>query len=276
MPYHLFRMSLLARRRPPLLDVMMPPAPRTTRQEHLSAAFSGRVDFAHRGIQFAFVPVTKVGEVIAGRLGRPAKEFRTSGPDTAFEPIEEAGHIATNIFIDTAGDPDGQKIAVQINPKVGAPGALMDALIQRVNDRTVDAEWQIEVRSIIDETSFWATVEQNAAIITYIQFKLVAPNVLGLKDNVTREMRQVRDENNGAQVTVAIENKDGIRLATASIRNAVHYVSEGGGDVVLKAKRKKLFDSKRKQRNIFPPEDATVSKGSETVLRRVMMALFGR
>ena len=276
MPYQMFRLSLMSRRRLPLLEPLYEQSAAPTRTQYLKEAFSRRVDFVYRKSTYSYVHVTDIDSVVSGRMGRQTKERRTTGPDTAFEITEEISHIATNVFVDTDGDPTGQKMAVQLNARVGTPGALLEKLMQAINDANPDGAWSIEVHPMTDEKSFWNVVAEHKQIITCVQFKLVAPNVLGFFDSVSNELREIRDENNGANVGISIENKDGIILDTQSIKNAVRYVSEGGGDAILRARKKILFDSRRNQRSISPPEDAVVSLGIHGVLVSIKKALFGK
>jgi hypothetical protein len=275
-PYQLFRLSLLARRKPPLLEGMQGVAPAVSRQDYLAAAFGRRIDFTYRKMNYCYIKVTDIDQVVAGRIGRPGTEHTTGGPETGFAPFEHEGHLATNVFIGTAGDADGQMLAFQINPRVGTPRPILEALIQRINDIDVDVAWQTEIKPMSDEGSFWKVAEENAAIITSLQLTLIAPNILGFRDSVVDELKLARDENNAATVVVAIDNKDGIKVDTQSIRNAVHYVSEGGGDAALRNRRKVLFDSRRRTRTISVEGDTPVAQDKERVLRMITTFLFGK
>jgi hypothetical protein len=248
----------------------------STRQDYLAEVFGGSIAFIYRKIPYNYIYITRIGDILAARIGRPRRELRTSGPEEEYAPFEDAGNIAVNVFIDTAGDPDGQKVAIQFNTSVGSPSSLIETLVRKINEADVDADWQIEVRPIIDENTFWTTVEKNEKSITSIQFKLVAPNVLGFSGSVFDEMKMVRDENNAEIVSVGIENKNIIRLNTDSIRNAIKYVSEGAGDVILKIKSKIIFDSRRKQRSIAVKGDAPIARGNEDALKETTTTLFGR
>lgn len=266
----------MARRRPELLEGMTGPAPLVSRRDYLVAAFSRRIDFTHRSRSFSYIKITEAGGTIIGRVGRPGVEHLTSGPESGFAPQDYPGHLATNLFVDTDGDSDGQKLAYQINPRVGAARRIVEALIQRINDMDVDTAWQTEVHPIIDEETFWAAAEKNASIITSLQLSLVAPNILGFKDSVSEEMKRARDENNAASVDIKLSNKDGIKLDTLSIRNAVHYVSEGGGDAIIRSRKKKLFDSRERKRSIPVDGDTVAAEGKENLLELIKRRLFGK
>ena len=260
-----------------MLEAMQGPPPSIPRREYLIEAFGQRIDFAHRRVAYSYVPTFTVeGNVVVGRVGRPGISHVVGPPDTAFAPVDQPGFVAANIYLDANDDPDGQKLAIQLNTGVGAVLPLVTALIQRINDIGVDAAWLIEVYPISDEESFWSVVEKYRSEITSLQLKLVAPNILGFRDSVSQEMRRVRDENNAATVTIGIENKDGINVDTKEVREAVHYVSEGGGDAILRKGRRKLFDSKRRTRTINVDDDAAATPENSGIIITVIKRIFGR
>jgi hypothetical protein len=185
-------------------------------------------------------------------------------------------HFAANVFVDTAGDPDGQKMAFQVNARVGSPRLIADALIQRINDIGVDAAWQIDIHPITDVDTFWEAVGQHASETTSLQLIFAAPNVLGLMNNITKELGEARSENNAATVSITLENKDGIKVDTPPIRDAIKLIALGVGDAILRKGRRILFDTRRRTRSINIGEDAPAEQGMESTLTTIFHKLFGR
>lgn len=277
MPYQLFRLSLMARRKPPLLEALQSTR-ETTRQEHLRAAFGQRVHFAIRAVAYSYVHIEEIDGTIVGRVGRKGVERPAGPPETGFAPEEHSVHFAANLFIDTAGDPDGQRLAFQINPRVGSPRLVTEALIQKINAAGVDtAAWQIDVHPITNANTFWNAVKKHENEITQIQITFSAPNVLGIFDNVTSELDTAKkNENNAAAVSVSLENRDGIKVDTPSIRKAIEHIAKGVGNAVLRKGRKKLFDTNDKQPTISVDGDTPAAQGKADMLSSIKRALFGR
>jgi len=274
----MFRLSLMARTRPGLLEIMEggASAPIPLRNEFLIERFRRRIDFIHRMNAFAYVPIeTLDGTIIVGRLGRPETELAADAPERGYAPVAIPLNRAVNLFLNTSSDPEGQKLAMQVDQRVGTPSALLQSMFQYINDSDPDAPWMIDIRPITDENSFWDAVSQHENEITNVTFKMVAPNILGFTDSVSEELKTTRDENNANLITVSLDNKAGLRLRTPSIVNAVRYVAAGGGRVILRGKFKKFFDSKRKQRSISVQDDAAASTGIPETLRRIKDRLFG-
>lgn len=267
----------MARRRPPLLehiDAHVEPQPRGA---YLVAQLSQRIDFMHRQHLFTYVHIQNLDEtIVVGRLGRKETERATDAPETGYAPVRLEVHRAVNLFLDTSSDPNGQKLALQVDPKVGTPSSLLNSLVEHINNSNPDGPWIIDVRAMIDEVSFWEAVDAHENEITNVTFKLVAPNIFGFTDNVAEEMKAVRDENNANIATVSLDNKEGLKLKTDSIRNAVKYVSAGGGIVTLRGKLRKFFDSRKKHRNITVENDVAAVTGMPETLTEISTKLFER
>lgn len=277
MPYQMFRLSLMRRRKPPLLEAIdgsLSEERADSRSEYLKRTFGSRIDFFHYKIQFAYVHISTTGDTVAGRLGRRDIERRADAPETGFRDLDVDGYRAVNLLLDTRGDPQGQQIALEVDIKIGTPWAVLSSLVREINDRGIDAPWILDIRPLTNAASFWEAVKQHQGSITNVRFVLIAPNILGFKDNVSEEMRAARNENNANTVTVGLENKHGLILETDSIKNAANYVAEGGGDVVLKSGRKKIFDSRRRHVHTTPTGDGPVSKENPRLIVSLIAQLF--
>jgi hypothetical protein len=265
----------MARLKPPLLEAMAETPP-VGRQDYLLTVFGRRIDLTYRKKPVVYVPVERIDGALIGRVGRPAIDHPAGPPESGFAPTEVPIHIAVNLFLDTAGDPDGQKLALQANPRVGSPRHIVEAIVQHINDQDADAPWQIDVHPITDSESFWNAVKRHDAEITSLQLTFSATNVLGIFDNVTGEVDAAKKENNAASMTVSLDNGDGIKVDTPSIRKAINYISQGGGFAIIRKGRKKLFDTTETQRSVSVEGDAPASPGKIDTLGAIKRALFGR
>ena len=241
MPYQMFRLSLMRRQAPPILEHIRGHVPEESvpsRASFLRGIFENRIDFTHYGHAFAYVHIETVDGAIAGRLGRKEMGRLADTPETGFRELEREGYRAVNSFLDTSET--SQQFALEIDEKIGLTGAIARALIAAVNIQYVDSSWLLDIHPLINAASFWEAVRNTTTGITSVKFVLVAPNVLGFKDSVAQEMKLARDENNANTVTVGLDNRAGLILETDSIRHAVDYVAAGGGDAVLKSGKKKV------------------------------------
>jgi hypothetical protein len=259
-----------------MLEYISATQPEEPRSDYLRRVFGERIDFIHHGNSFAYVYIGELEGVVVGRLGRKAVEKVVEPPERGYTALERDGYRAVNIFIDTSGDPTGQRLAVKLDPKVGNARKIVERLIDQINTKDADAPWLIEFRPIIDEASFWSVVAARQADITSVQFDFVVPNVLGLGSKISDELKVAMDENNAGEVGVELKNKYGIKVDTPSIRETMPYVSKGGGDVILKSGQKTIFNSKNKVTTVDVEEDQDISPDNQRVWRRLIERIFGK
>lgn len=277
MRYEVFRLSLMANTRPPLLEIISPArSERISRQLYLQKEFSGRIDFTHRGRDFTYVHIDGFDDRIVARIGRRGLEAASADPDLKFAPIEEERFQAVNVYIDTASDPDGQKVAMQDDKRIGRPSSVLESLVSHINSRIADQPYEIAVHPVVKEQDFWAVVEAHKGEITTLRIQLSAPNVLGLGASLPKEMRDAKEQNNVSRASVTLENKNGIRVDTPDVRETIAYVLAGGGDAILRAAKKVLFNSKRSIESVSVGNDEPVSVARRDVAAEVAKKIFGR
>jgi len=95
------------------------------------------------------------------------------------------------------------------------------------------------VNPIVDPDTFWEFERENRGEITLIEFDLMVPNMFGTRNDLDRELRELRDNERVRKAKLALENEDGLNLNTERNRQTVNYTLEGGGGIKAKAKRKK-------------------------------------
>ena len=277
MRYELFRLSLMANTRPPLLEIIQPSSTsRVERQVFLQDEFLGRVDFLHRGRDFSYVYVDSFDGIIVARIGRLGLEGASSDPDHKFEPKIDERFQAVNVYLDTASDPNGQKIAMQHDQRIGKPGGILESLLDHINTRVADQPYEIALHPIVSESDFWTIVKANERDITSLRIDLSAPNVLGLGASIPKEMKAAKDENNVSKATVILENKHGIKVDTIDIRETIKYVLAGGGDAILNAGKRILFSTRRRRDSVNVGQDEPVSINRRDMAREVSKKIFGR
>lgn len=233
----------MERRKPPLLELAEggPPAASTvTRQGYLLAALERRIDFVHRGQRFSYVFIDRLESVLAARIGKQGVDHPAGPPETGFAPADMPVHFASNALLETAGDAGGQKLAFQINPRLGSARGIVESLIQKINDDGVDAPWLIDVHPMSDEAEFWSVVKENETSITSLQLIFAAPNVLRITGSVREDIEAAKTENNASSISISVTNpKDGIKVDTPYVREAMKIISEGG--------RRRRFTEKKEE-----------------------------
>lgn len=248
MRYVFLRLFLSSVEQPPILIASGDVPPKASRQEYLSTIFSDSIEFTHRGVDMVYVPIRKEADedatFIFGRIGRKVRTVENSGPEESFEFSEHVSWRAANLVLDTSSDPDGQKIAMQDRVEVGRPLAIISSLASHVNSVNINSGWHLNVNAVTERQSFWDAVEKYKGQITRAEFSYVTPNVLGIRSELNKRLKQYREQENAQQVTVTLlEPRGNLNLDTQEVKDAVDYISEGGGTAKLKAGKEVIFDS---------------------------------
>lgn len=248
MRYVFLRLFLTAIEQPPILVETGDIKRREGRQDYLMGVLNKRWEFTHRGSDLIYLPVqrgeTDNDNIVFGRIGKRVRSTENAGPDEEFEALERLGWRASNLVFDISGSTDGQKAAVEDRGDVGKPLAILNALVNCINETLQDSGWFISVNAIIEQQSFWDAAEKYKGQITRAEFSYITPNVLGLRSKINERLKEYREKENAQTVSVVLsEPKGNLVLETEEVRDAVEYTSEGGGSTKLKVGREVVFDS---------------------------------
>lgn len=249
MKYAYLRVFAVAKSQRPLFGVQ------DTREGYLLSVFTEKRTFDHHGKEFFYVPIDSDdfgdGAVCSARVGAEREDIVNASPAEAFEPRYERTWRASNFFLDTRGHTDGQKIAMQIRGDVGKPLAIVSSLVEKINADNPDSSWTLEVNAMVDKGDFWAAVREYKGSITSAEFNYVTPNVLGFRSQINETLRHYREAENAQTVSVKLGNKNGnLDLDNEEVREAVDYISEGGGSTKIKAGRKEVYNSENEVKAI--------------------------
>ena len=263
MRYDLIRLILLIRDRDLFSPTEVP-----SREVWLRRIFGTEIMFQHYGNACHYVPETDTPEtpLIIGRIGRPRPVTENDPPEAGLREIQRDSWVAAGIIIDPRTHGDGQKAAIEENTRVGNPGGIFKSLVNNINERT-DEPYIIEANPIVDPNTFWQ-FEEEPGEITSVSFDLYAPNMFGLRNELDKELRELRDNEKVREAKLTLENKDGLELRTERTQQTVDYTLEGGGNIRARTKRKKRYNSKQKTKKIVVEQDA-----SKNFIERVRAAV---
>lgn len=180
-----------------------------------------------------------------GRIGRALSTEENTSPDEGFKETIHAGWRAVTIVVDPKHHDDGQKVAVEVNNRVGKAKGLISGLVDAINETYPHTAYAVEVAAIINAESFWHFAEQNKGMITRLTFEFVAPNMFGGTDDLSEELRAFRQKENAEKVTIGLQSNEGLETDTDRTREAVDYAVQGCGTIKARTKSGKRFDSSR-------------------------------
>lgn len=236
-----FRFSLLVR-----ADRDLFAGPDQTREEYLREVFGADQVFEHYKIQFHYKPhpVAEPGGAVLGRIGREVEMDENLPPTEGLLETTHATWKAVVVAIDPVDGPDGQKVAVKVDRRVGGPLALISALVDRINETNPSAPYTIEVNPLFDTQSFWSWANEHEGQINELWFTLVAPNgIFGLNNNVKTEMGVARAVTGADDVTVGLKTAQSLNVNVDPVVETVDYAASTGGKIKARANNGDSFSS---------------------------------
>ena len=190
MRYWIMRLFLAERPRPPLFDGLGIGGRLPSRQEYLAAVFGADIAFRHRKRNYVYKAFpADDAQYLAGVIGRERALAISLPPEQKFAPSSVTDWETANVFLNTSGGVDGQKIAMQDINTIGKPLSVIRSLVDHINSEHKDADWQITVNAITSQEGFWTAVERNKNHISEIDLNFAVPNIWGGTEETTTALR---------------------------------------------------------------------------------------
>lgn len=270
---------MVQQERLPIKEVADALSPERNREDYLFYLFNQRIDFEYRKKTLVYIPigVEKEGykHLLIGRIGRSIDTIENAPPESAFEERSRESWRAANVIIDIGDHSDGQKIAFQYHTKVGKPLPIAVQLIKEINKKNPDAGWFIEINLIKEKQSFWEAASKHKGEITSAEFTFVTPNILGIRSKLNEELKNARKKFYASSVMETLYNPKGnLNLEGNEIKDAVEYISEGGGKSKLKSGKKTIYNSENEGRREEIVDDEPLKKESPSTWKRILERLF--
>jgi len=246
-----------------------------TREEWLRHVLGGTLSFPHRNETFYFVPEIGPDKAfIVGRVGRKIIVKENEPPQKGLKETARDQWRAVDVIIDPRTHADGQKIAVEINKRVGAPPGLMQSLADFINAMDPPHPYSIDSNTIIDTDDFMGFVREHKGEVVSVTFELVAPNMFGIRDDIDRELEELKKNENVRKARFTLQNEDGLRLDTERVARTAEHAAEGGGSIRARTRRGATFNSKKKGKKIFIYEEDIDGLAKLSVLSKIIDAVF--
>ncbi|MEN5364354.1 hypothetical protein [Brevundimonas intermedia] len=270
--FSLFRLSLLERREVSLF------APEETREQFLRRAFGDERVFAHYANTFHYVPHPEIdaGGVIMGAIGRQVEAEENLPPRQGLaESVRETWKAAV-VALDPVDHEDGQKVAFEIDPKVGGPTPLLASLVASINGE-VESRYIIEAGPILNKETFWAWVRASDRTVTDIVLDVPAPNGLfNTNKKMKAELKTTRETTGAETVTIGLHATEGLKTNSESIEDAIDYAQTSGGRIRAKDSEGSSFLSTTSQKTTTLPDDNSGEGPLIVRAARLIREVFGR
>lgn len=249
-----------------------------SRQAYIQNVFRSEIHFDHYGNSFVFEPFpSPENNKIIGVIGKQRPITISGPPEEKFAHHDISNWDTANVLIDTSGNDDGQKVAMQ--PVLGHPPAIFKALVERINEDHPSSEWRLTVNPITTHEHFWSAADRYRGHISEIDFQFAVPNIWGAQSETERALRELKVQNNAQEVEVKIKNKDGkLNPDSERVRESVEYVTKGGGTAQLKDENQaEVYNSDTEEHIVSTPADPDppIQESDEGAIRSLIRQLFG-
>lgn len=277
MQFEMIRWLLFQRKQADVFEQRNPDGSIPTREEWLRRALKEPIEFPHRTDTFYFVPAeTTNARFIIGRIGRKLYVKENEPPQMGLKETARDQWQAVDVLIDPTTHSDGQKIAIEVNKKVGTPLSLMQSLADHLNHSFPPSPYTIDTNTILDPRSFMEFVRAHRGEIVCVTFELVAPNMFGIRDDIDREMDELKHNENVRTAKLTLQNEDGLKLDTIRVEQTANHAAEGGGSIKARTKTGQRFNSKNKGVRVTMPNDETNGASWPTLIERIIQRVFNQ
>lgn len=233
----------------------------------------GKIEYEGRGSKLAFVIVSEKNGYFICRLGKRASIKRHLPPDKIFEEtLEESWPYCWVVINTNPNDGSGQKIVFEYKSNVfSSPHEQLKYFEEEVNTSLASSGYALAINPITEEREFWKFVDSHQDKIEKLVFTFNAPNLFGLKNSLSQDLKDLENEYGSTKISIELENPAGkLKIPKNELTNqSVDYITKGGGEYSLriKGKTKKVVKSKNNiVTRTFDNLDITLkSKGQEAL-----------
>lgn len=246
----------------------------------LREAFIKTIEYESRGVKLAFVPVSQKNNYIVGRLGKRASIKRNSPPDQKFAETHEENWPYCYVVINTnTNNGTGQKIAFEFKSSVfPSPYEQLKHFADEMNMCLFSSGYAIAINPVTEEKEFWRLVSENHDKIEKLIFTFNSPNLFGIENSLTEDLKSLQKEYSSTKVSLELENPDGrLNIPHNDLtEQSVDYITKGGGQFALRLKGKKIV--LRSKDNIktksFDDLDLRINSNDQQTLFDVLDKIF--
>ena len=276
--YHMMRLFLTSREAPPLLEFINTGKRTKSRQEYLKEKLGTNVRFEHRNKWYVYKFFEIVNDhYLAAVISKEHTVTISSSPEENFKQKEVPDWETVNVFIDTSGEADGQKVAMQVRNEIGVPLAVFQSLINHLNNKYAESEWMMAVNAITEERDFWEAAKTYNGRISEINLSFVTPNIWKGSSETEEALKELHNLNNAQTVEVSLKNPDKkLDPDSSRIRESVNYITRGGGNVRLKEGPRTVYDSEKKIATHTESDDVAIQNTMQDATTDLLLEIIKR
>lgn len=146
------------------------------------------------------------------------------------------------VFIIINNNKEIQKIAINENSKAFTKPDSVRNIIRKLFQKDLENHGlNIEIEKLFDKKTFWSYVSIYKDQISYINFKIIKPNLANISASLSEDLKKFMNKVNSHESNLKIKAPkkgvlENINQSNPDINGLVDYSSKGGGSVTLKFK----------------------------------------
>ncbi|RIA35440.1 hypothetical protein DFR49_4217 [Hephaestia caeni] len=246
-----------------------------SREQWLREAFGETFSFHHYGKQFHWVPRGDSGNPIVGTVERKKTRTQHKGPEEGAAEFEGEEWQGSIVIIDPQHRPDGQKLAFERDPNVGAAAAVLDSLVAHLNSQR--NQYTIHVKSLFDADTFRTFASRHGQIVRYVTFDFVVPNMFfGTSTSIDAGLRRIGEDTKAQGVKVTLESATGVDTASENVESALQYAEAGNASVTARAMNGDKYSSTSRRKTVKMHSILNFAKDSKEHVKQWLNQALGR
>lgn len=146
------------------------------------------------------------------------------------------------VFIIINNNKEIQKIAINENSKAFTNPDSVRNIIKKLFQKDLEKYGiNIEIEKLFDKKTFWDYASRYKDQISYINFKIIKPNLANISASLSEDLKKFMNKVNSHESNLKIKAPEkgvleNINQSNPDINGLVDYSSKGGGSVTLKVK----------------------------------------
>lgn len=152
--------------------------------------------------------------------------------------------IKNQIFLISKNSQISSNVTTQKNYIAKAISSLLDAY-----------QVSLQLELMTNKNIFWESISQNSGDISFVELKLISPNLLGQSYSTTNLLKELKKECNNDSLTWKFENSKGklnISFNSKFFKDLLEYISNGCGAWKIRTKSNHKLITSEDQAIEFP------------------------
>lgn len=249
------------------------------KNEILRNILKENTEFKNGRSEMVYIQQSEFEGFIIGKIGRKSSIKRSLPKQNDFEEEIETHYPNCNIIFFTGTNPNhGQRIAFEYDTRVfQSPENQIEAFEKAINPKLFSYGYSLSISPIFDIKEFWNIIESHRGRVEKLTFSYAVPNLFGLEDELSDELKGARRKYGATNAEIVFENKNGQLIVPKEdelIKQSAEYTSRGGGEFKIKVKGVQTEIKSGQRVKTKQIENVELSGNNSDDLKEILKTIF--